>query len=38
MYSLMMFVQHEVALDQHRHLVVRVHDGEVLGLVVGRRR
>ena len=27
-------VQHEVALDQHRHLVVRVHHGEVLGLVV----
>src|SRR5215472_3075020 len=28
------FVQHEVALDEHRHLVVRIHHGEVLGLVV----
>ena len=27
-------VQHEVALDQHRHLVVRIHHREVLGLVV----
>ena len=37
MYSLMMFdldLQHEVALDEHRHLVVRVHHREVLGLIV----
>ena len=27
-------VQHQVALDQHRHLVVRIHHREVLGLVV----
>ena len=27
-------VQHQVALDEHRHLVVRVHHRQVLGLVV----
>jgi hypothetical protein len=27
-------VQHEIALDQHRHLVVRIHHCQVLGLVV----
>ena len=27
-------VQHEVALDQHRNLVVRIHHRQVLGLVV----
>ena len=32
------FVQDEVALDQHRNLVVRVHHREVLGLVVEDRR
>jgi len=28
------FVQHQIALDQHWNLVVRVHHREILGLVI----
>jgi hypothetical protein len=31
---MMLIVQHQVALDEHRHLVIWVHHRQVLGLMV----